>query len=195
MTLHVICVAYNRTISLGGLIDSFIVQTDPRWKFHIIHDGLAPLEVKRILTPYKDEPRVNFEETPERSGCWGHYNRRDKLQEIITEPGDYILMTNDDNYYVPVFVQYFLNECLASTGMVYCDTIHSYIQYDVFHTRPKVLFIDMGSFMVRSDVAKVVGFIHDHPAADGEYAEECATYCHNHHLEVKYIAKAIYVHN
>jgi hypothetical protein len=55
--------------------------------------------------------------------------------------------------------------------------------------------IDMGSFIVRADVAKTVGFTSDAFHADGIYAEAAAAYCNTTGLGIVYIPKAIFVHN
>ena len=195
MVLHVICVAYNRIIPLRGLIDSFMVQTDPRWVLHIIHDGPALNEVKDVINLYKGEHRVRYQETPQCNGNFGHVNRKMMLEKLAGACDDFVLITNDDNYYVPAFVEYFLKASTSEVGMMYCNTVHNYIQYDVLYTRVKECFIDMGSFVVRMDVAKAVGFTQTHHSADGYYAVHCAEYCNAHRLRILYIDKPLFVHN
>jgi len=195
MTLHVICVAYQRVIPLRILIDSFLVQTVPNWVLHIVHDGPAPQSVWEVINSYSD-PRIRFWCTSVRYGNFGHVNRRNTLQSLTGDlTNDYVLLTNDDNYYVPVFVNHFLKECKSNVGMVYCDTVHSYMGYSVLHSRVKEGFIDCGSFITRLDVAQSVGFRHDHHSADGTFAEECARYCVSHNLVVRYIPRPLFVHN
>jgi hypothetical protein len=172
-----------------------MVQTNPNWQLHIIHDGPALTDVKQVIKLYKHESRVHYEETFKRNACWGHPNRKMMLEKIQTADGDFILMTNDDNYYVPVFVEYFLNKCSTNAGMGYCNTIHNYMKYSVLYTRVKENYIDMGSFIVRADIAKSIGFKHMHEQADGRYAEECAASCLEKHLSVMYIDKPLFVHN
>jgi len=195
--INIICVAYKRVIPLRILIDSFLVQTDPRWRLYIVHDGPAPDSVKNMIAHVKDQ-RVSFEETDIRRGLWGHPNRQMMLKRLPFNHSDYLLMTNDDNYYTPIFVQMMLvrtRSQLARTGMVFCDTVHNYTKYEVLKTRLKVGSVDMGSFIVRMDIAKKIGFNYMVMEADGKYAEECANYCKKSRLNVQYIPKALFIHN
>jgi Glycosyl transferase family 2 len=197
MTLHVLCVAYNRILPLRGLIDSFMNQTDNRWTLTIMHDGPAPEGVQKVVTDtfYTSDGRIHYRETPQCNGAFGHPNRKLMLENLAGACDDYVLITNDDNYYVPAFVRDFLKECGADVGMVYCNTLHSYMQYTVMYTRVKECFIDMGSFIVRSDIAKSVGFNQTNHSADGKYAEECAAACSARNLRVIYVDKPLFIHN
>ena len=192
--LHVIVTVFKRNIQLRQLIDSFLLQTCADWQLHIIHDGPVTPEIIAVLTLYSD-PRIIFTETPQVNGIWGHPNRKFMLDNIQSTATDFILITNDDNQYTPVFVEYFLKECNGAIGFVYCDTIHSYMKYDILKTQVKENHIDMGSFIVRADIAKKTGFKHLHISADGKYAEECVANCKRANLKIAYIPKCLFVHN
>jgi hypothetical protein len=192
--IHTICTVYKRVVPMGRLIYEFILQTDVRWTLHIVHDGPAPRELIDLIFSFKDS-RITFTETPLINGFWGFPNRKKAIQEIDGAPNDYILVTNDDNQYLQVFMEYFLGQCLPDVGFVYCNTIHSYMGYGILITEVRQNYIDMGSFIVRLDVAKKVGFNHQHEQADGAYAEECAAECRARGLQIVQINKALYVHN
>lgn len=194
MKIHVICTVFQRVMPIGRLIYDFLLQTNPNWTLNIIHDGPAYQDLVLLVESFKD-PRITFQSTPQVNGFWGFPNRRKMIQEIQGEPTDYILCTNDDNQYLQVFAEYFINQCNSDVGMVYCNTLHSYMAYDVLHTEVRSHHIDMGSFIVRMDVAKKVGINHQHEQADGSYAEECATECTGRGLRIVQINKALYVHN
>ena len=174
------------------MIDCFLVQTDPHWEMHIIHDGPAPEAIKNLIP---DDNRITFYETQHRTGNYGHPNRRYLLNSVAMSPGDFVLITNDDNYYVPEYVRYVRAEAKTGVGIVYHDCLHNYYSYDCLKSKMQTNFIDMGSFIVRSDVAKTVGFTSDVFHADGIYAEACAAWCNSHHLAVRYIPKSLMVHN
>lgn len=195
MILHVVCVAYQRAIPLRVLVDSFINQTNPNWKLYVVHDGPANADVKTVMSLYKADNRISFTETTKRQKKFGHPIRREMVQKVTIQKGEYLVITNDDNYYVPTFVAKFLLMGKPNVGMVYCDTLHHCMEYRVLHTRLKVNYIDMGSFAVRGDVAKLVGFNHDRIDADGIYAEECARYCQSHLLNTVYIDLPLFIHN
>ncbi len=193
-TLKVIVVAYRRPIHLGILIDCFRVQTDSKWEMHIVHDGVSPPEVKKTIELRKDK-RVYFSETPIVKGNYGHPNRRMALNDISVNSNDFILITNDDNYYVPEFVKYIRSYFNPKTGMVYYDCLHNYYSYEVLKCKPQINYIDMGAFVVRGEIAKKVGFTSDLYHADGIYCEACATYCINNGYAIPYLPKAIFTHN
>lgn len=195
MKLHVICAAYQRAIPLRILVDSFVVQTNPNWELHVIHDGQAPEDVLEIMKMYPEEKRVTFYQTPERNGFWGMPNRKFMLQRMYGDPDDFVLITNDDNYYVPLFVEYMLKEVKPGVGIVYCNTVHSGFHYVVHPSSLREGYIDMGAFIVRLNIAQKVGFNHQHETADGAYAEECAKYCAANGFRTVHIPKPIWVHN
>jgi hypothetical protein len=194
MKLHIICTAFNRPLDLKRLIYDFLLQTNGNWTLRIIHDGPPPAGIKKFITSLRD-PRIQFEATKKINGYWGHVNRAAMLQDIKGDPGDYVLITNDDNQYVKSFVEIFMRNSGNNTGFLFCNTIHNYFDYDTLLTQVRVGAIDMGSFIVRLDVAKKVGFRHTVEVADGIYAEECAQECTRQNLKVIGIRKSLFIHN
>jgi hypothetical protein len=192
--IHVICTVFQRFLPLTRLVYDWLLQTDRNWDFHIVHDGPAPQEIKMLVDSLNDS-RITFESTTTINGLWGFPNRKRAIQELKGDDKDFILITNDDNQYMPVFVEYFLKECKPDVGMVYGNTIHNYMKYEILQTQIRECYIDMGSFIVRFDVAKHVGMNHQHEQADGKYAEECAAECKKRNLRIAQINKALYVHN
>jgi hypothetical protein len=102
-TLKIIVVAYFRALPLQIMINCFRIQTDKKWEMHIIHDGPAPEDVKAVIP---EDPRIFFYETEKRLQNYGHPNRRYMLNTIQVNTNDFILITNDDNYYMPEYVRY-----------------------------------------------------------------------------------------
>lgn len=199
MKIHVIVVAYERYEPLEILIRSFLVQTNPNWILYVIYDGPVPQKILDIIGVFIDgsrkDERIHFYKSEQRYQKYGHPNRRMMLQEIKTDLDDFILMTNDDNYYICRFVEFFLGVIKPDTGIVYCDTLHSLTDYDVHNSTLGQGGIDMGAFIVRSDVAKQTGFNHDDVQADGFYAGECLKTCERENLKAIKINKALFVHN
>lgn len=194
-TLKVMAVAFERPIPMRILIDCFLVQTNPNWELLIVHDGVASKAVREVAYNYADEPRVRYFETFKRKQQYGHPNRQTYLKSIEYSEDEFILLTNDDNFYCPVYVQYMLESIQENTGMVYCDTVHSHFKYNVLKTLVAVDHIDIGSFIVRADIAKAVGFNHFEFNGDGMYAEECKKLCIERGLRVDYVPKPIFIHN
>jgi len=202
MKLHVIVIAYNRPVPLRILVDSFIVQhslnpaVSVDWDMVIVHDGPASEEVLNTVALYENNPKISFIATEKRAGNSGYANRRDWLQKIKGEQDDFVLITNDDNYYVPRFIELFFEEAVKGrVGMIYCDFPHWNFYYDVLISKVKVNYIDMGAFIVNVHIAKKVGFVHDVPGADGMFAEECAAKCAEEQYNIVKINKPLFVHN
>jgi len=194
MKLYIIVAAYERPIALRLLIDSFLLQTNPNWELTIIHDGPASDEIKNTIAMYKNIEKIHYIESVERNGKWGHPNRKWILEQMPLCK-DFILMTNDDNYYVPKFIEYMLNKCDQNVGMAYCNTVHSYMNYNILYTKLIQNQVDLGSYITRLDVAKEVGFNHMFEQADGRFAEECRDRCRMKRLRIVYINLPIFVHN
>jgi hypothetical protein len=106
-----------------------------------------------------------------------------------------IVITNDDNYYVPTFVEQMLRNCSDTIGMVYCDTVHSYQFHDVTKSYLTEGSIDMGAFIVKYDIARHVRFKHEHFSADGTFADECRTHCAAKGFNIVQVPRPLFVHN
>lgn len=194
MKLKVICVAYERPIQLTSLIGCFIVQTNPNWELYIIYDGPVPDSIIKAKGVHQDK-RVFFTNSPTRNEKWGHPNRRDALDSLPGEDCDYVLITNDDNYYVPTFVEQMLRNSNDGIGMAYCDTIHSYQYHNLVQSFPVECGIDMGAFIVRYNIAKGTRFKYDHFSADGAYCEECRKVCSAQGYNIIQVPRPLFVHN
>lgn len=192
--LHVICTVYDRPIHLRRLIDCFVLQTVPDWKLYIICDGIPMPEILATMALYND-PRITFTSTPQVNGKWGHPNRKMMLEKLPPSSSDFVVITNDDNVYVTKFVEYFLGSVNPKVGFIFCDTIHSYLDYNVMKSLLQENYIDMGCFAVRLDVARIIGFNYEHFSADGTYAVACTTYCLRKDLKRVYIPKPLFTHS
>lgn len=195
--LYVVVIAYERPVPLRIMVDCIMMQTFHEWDLTVVHDGVASQAVMNVMNEYKD-PRIHFLETAQRRGLWGHPNRRMMIENLPTSTKDFLLITNDDNYYVPEFMSQMMYETQRqpNVGMVHCDVVHNYFKYGVLSTRPAPGRIDMGCFITRLDVAKEVGFDRcDDPVADGYFAQNCAQLCQNISLKIIHISRPLFVHN
>ena len=193
MKLQVIVIAYHRPIALRLLIDSFLLQTNPDWLMTIFHDGRAPNDVKKVIQGYNDQ-RILFTDSSKESGNHGFYIRQ-AILPIMSGESDFILNTNDDNYYPPKFVELMFKEIAPDVGIVFCDTVHSHQDYDLQISKLEVSGIDMGAFIVRLDVAKEAGFTHNTYAYDGYFAEDCLAVSISKGLRAVHIRKPLFIHN
>jgi hypothetical protein len=202
--LTIVCVAYKRYAQIPVLIHSFLCQSLQNWKLHIIHDGYDQ-EMDAVLRPYCDRHReITYEFTETRYNDFGHTLREIGIQKADTE---YILITNDDNYYVPEFLKLMFNEIsMHNLDMVLCDMVHSKInvtdgqmyylkdQYHYFRTYPKKFMIDIGCFIVRTELAKKAGFRDKSFTGDGTFVEDIISIS-DKPIRVGKLEKILFVHN
>lgn len=151
-----ICPAYN---SYPQIISSLICQTHKDWELFILHDGPNTTGLKELIT----DPRIHYQETPERTGNWGHHLRQWALKNLkeLCPDADYVVITNADNYHVPVYTEYLVKalENNPTAVAAYCsDMVHNYKAWQIIPCRLQLGFIDCGGVMVKKEVACQVGW-------------------------------------
>lgn len=176
--LTVICVSYKRYREIHILINSFLCQTMDNWKLLIIHDG-ADERMQAEVAPYLERHKnIQFMCTETRYNDWGHTLRKMGIEMADTE---FLMLTNDDNYYAPKFLQYMFEAIREQNlDMVLCDMVHSHrnprgrykTDYEFFETLPRLFWVDVGTFILRTDRAQAVGFVDKSHDADGIFVED-----------------------
>ena len=181
---------YNRPKEIMVILSSLVAQTNPNWKAHVVIDGLTN-DYFKVKEFYQDEERIRFSHLDKNHNDWGHTPRQYGLDNS-TE--DWVVMTGDDNYYVPVFVDEMLKNC-RGTHFVYCNMVHNWVNKDYIplDSEPKVYKIDIGNFMVHTTYGKSIKLQKDKNEADGLYVEEFLKTFPG--LKPKKIKKILYVHN
>jgi hypothetical protein len=165
----------QRLFALKACIYSILYQDYENIEIFIHHDG--PVNDKNIPEDIMSiDNRIKFISSEKRGDYWGFPERRPT--SIIEPLPDWVIYTNDDNYYVPTFVTTMLNTALLhDAGMVYCDFLHKGPwpgpDYQVLPSRVQKCWIDMGAFMTRIDVIQKCEWdVLDDAGADGIYAEK-----------------------
>jgi hypothetical protein len=194
--IHVLCVAYQRNLPLLGLILSFRNQTNANWDLEIMYDGRIPNDIREMICDQKaEDSRIKYNFSPQRLGNYGHNNRKKLIEDAKYDLKDFILLTNDDNYYVPAFINQVTQQINDTTGMVLFNMAHSHLDYEVIETEIIRKQIDIGSFVVRLDIAKETGFNSIEYHADYLFAKDCADLCYKKGLAIKKINKLLFIHN
>lgn len=168
----VICPIY---FCFPQIISSMINQTHKDWELYLIHDGKGD---KKITDYVKliDDPRIIYIETNERSGNYGHSIRKDYLNKIRHSDGDFVLITNGDNYHTPNCLKTLIGGFDSGVMATYCESMaHSYINWKIIESRLERGYLDCASVMVRKDIACLVGWndVETH-SADWNYFEDIA---------------------
>lgn len=162
----------NRIMTLHCLLYSLLSQTYQNFEIIVHHDG--PLEDKSLKKKIEliDE-RICFIETEERKNKWGFHERHALATK--DDNADYILFTNDDNYYVPIFLQYYVYILKSqNTELVYCNIIHNENAYRVINTFPEIGYIDLGCYITSLRLIKNTAWTSLDRVADGIYFKELA---------------------
>jgi hypothetical protein len=155
------------------IAESLILQTYPAWELLLVHDGEPDIKTSLELDNLwcKDD-RIQYLKTDKRYNDWGHTPRERGLKQISKE-SSYVVISGGDNYYVPTFLELMVKACKENTIAVYCDLIHNHeragVSYRKMDSSLSFGNIDCGNIMVRSDVAKEVGFTTKGFAADWDY--------------------------
>lgn len=184
---------YSRVSHLLTILGSLKAQTNQNWKAHVVAD-CPPYSIKEYMKKmieFLDDERIVLTFTENRYNDWGHTPRNIGL-ENATE--DWVIMTGEDNYYVPTFVENFLNAISESTHFVFCNMVHNWNrdQYVSVDCQPSYGKIDMGNFMTKTEFAKQMKLDVTLISADAKFVDE---YLKNFKGEVVKIDKFLYVHN
>lgn len=190
-----IVVCYERYEKVQCLIHSLLSQTYQNFEVILIHDGYDAKH-EEIIKPYLKDTRFQYRFSPQRYNNWG-MSLRNQGMEIAT--GDWIIHTNDDNYYVPIFLQE-LKNCIDSnpeSNFIYYDCVlshanalnHNKKNYGLLIPKIQYCHIDMGQFATKKEVICKYKF-QLVPAADGLLVEEMKK-----DLKPSYIDKILFVHN
>lgn len=164
-TLAVCVCAYRRPDQLPVLMHAMQAQTRRDFVLRITHDGSEGqmLALVRRVAEMLTIP-VEWRFSAVRHNDYGHSLRHRAIMECDST---YVLSTNDDNYYVPHFVELMLGAAERDRlDLVLCDMVHSHRDaggrrgeaYSPFPTWPRGYVSDIGCFIARTTVAQSVGF-------------------------------------
>ena len=177
-----VAVAFQRYEMIPVLIHCLKAQTDGRWRLLIIHDGPDEEHRAACAQAIAGDARISYMQTAARAGHFGHPLRDLGLAKVRAP---WVVLTNDDNYYAPVFVARMLRaaERQPMPLVVACNMVHNHPRvgylgqegkessYGVLVVQPRRQWIDVGSFMARTEVAQQVGFKGLGHDSDGDYLE------------------------
>lgn len=190
MLVDFIIPTFNRTDHLRSMLSSLITQSCNDWVATVVIDDEVNEKIESVISLFNDK-RISYIYMDKRYNDWGHTPREYGKQKSMAS---YIIMTGDDNYYVPTFVEE-LKQAINSNNnpaIVYWDMVHSHYEYQFFKCSLRYNQIDMGAFATRRDIAQSINLGTSY-AADGLFIEQ---YIKNYpeQQSVK-INKVLFVHN
>jgi hypothetical protein len=138
-----------------------------------------------------DDDRIKFTNLRNRYNDWGHTPRNYGVEHSTSE---WVVMTGEDNYYCPEFVDQML-QVSKGQDFVYCNMVHNWINKEYIGINTLLQFgrIDIGCFMVKTDIAKTIKLRTKEEWADWYFVEEFI----KKHKDANIIKldKVLYVHN
>lgn len=180
---------YNRVNSLYSILASLLAQTNENWIATVVVDDVENENIKNIISKF-DTDKIKYIFTNNRYNDWGQTPREIGKQQST---GDYVIMTGDDNYYVPVLVQELYNIIRTNRpGLIYWDMIHNHFDYSLFKCKTFYSNIDIGAFATRTDLAKQIVLGKDY-ASDGQFVLDIMNKFPQE--KVIKIEKVLFVHN
>ena len=177
--IHILAVAYLRLGELKVFVQSILNQSSDDWFLTICHDGPND-EFNSIMENYvaSGSNNIKFFHTETRFNDYGHTLHDLMLKEI---KGEYVLLTNADNYFIPKAIEY-LKNCINETNadVIIYDMIHSHNRpggrllppYSFFETDFNRLSIDVSAAIVNETLAGKVGFRDKTHDGDATYFED-----------------------
>ena len=193
MKIEFIIPTYARVNHLITIIGSLMAQSNPNWTAHVVAD-CPPEEIQdamKTIVEFFNDDRIKLTILPERHNDWGHTPRQYGLDNATEE---WVVMTGEDNYYVPHFVDIMLEES-KNQHFVYCDMVHNWTnkQYIPILSKLQLGKIDIGSFMTKTNMAQKIKLKKEHEWADWFFVQEFQ----NKYKMAKYkkVNRVLYVHN
>lgn len=191
MKIEFIIPTYNRPDHLMVILNCLMAQTCDDWTAHVIADNPPEGTLDKVKRYFEDNDRIRFTHLQKRWNDWGHTPRNLGLSELREE---WVVMTGEDNYYVPTFVAEVLRLATPPVNFIYCDMIHNWTKGQYYHVKcsPQQNEIDIGNSVYRSKLAKLMRLDARQIAADGIF---CEAYLRRFGGEQRHINKPLYVHN
>lgn len=194
MKIEFIIPTYNRPNHLKTIVCSLLAQTNENWTAHIVGDCVDNNmleEIHKFLNHINDG-RIRFSNLPVQYNNWGHTPRNYGLENAMEE---WVVMTGEDNYYVPTFVDNFLSVVKDDVNFVFCNMVHNWSADNYITVNCGIEYgkIDIGNFMTRTSNAKQLRLKAKINQADFLFVEEYV----NKFKDGKIIKidKFLYVHN
>lgn len=129
---------------------------------------------------------------PKESGV-GHHTREPGIRAAT---GDYIVLTNSDNYFMSGWLHAVNERYAPDVGVVYWNCINNLWRWgDLGGCKLKRGHIDLACVSVKADIAKKVGFPFRNYDGDWDYIDACVKEARNRGLRTVHINETLSVHN
>jgi hypothetical protein len=143
----VVRLKYAPETTFDTFMNSMLKQRYQNWEVVAVTDGPCEWEWFDIWTEDGGWDKFRLVRTPKPLGRWGHPYRQ---LGIDAARGDFIGLSNDDNYYTPGYLeQMVLALQTEKADIVMCPVVHSYSGWSVTPAGS-----DLGCWLARAEVVK-----------------------------------------
>lgn len=132
-------------------------------------------------------------------GGVGHSTRAPGIEAAT---GDWIVLTNADNYFVSGWLDRLVTNIASYAGLIFWNCVNNLWTWnkqggDVARMGCQIKrgWIDLSCVAVRSEIAKKVGFPWTHYDADFDYIKACTLECERLGLKTVHIPEILSIHN
>jgi hypothetical protein len=173
---------------------SLFEQTYRNWELLFVHDGPADELDDNSKAIIESDNRIRMIQSKTRANDWGHTPRQIAFEELRKNGGgDFLVVTNSDNYHVPGYIEKMLEHFDDGTHAVYCDMIHEYYSWRNFKTRLEYSFIDCGCVMSRSDSALKAGWNDNTYEGDWKFVADLIDVCGTR--AIRKVGATLFIHS
>lgn len=201
MKIEFIIPTYQRIDHLRTILCSLLAQTNPNWIAHVVGDCPPDNINSDIITfiRHLNDDRIRYRRLDKRYNDWGHTPRNYGLDNLLCEHSDLVVMTGEDNYYMPTFVENFLNEAKEPlANFFFCSFIHNQANMGKFYYPIKAQLekgkIDIGCYAFRKFLSEGVRLDTKMMEADWQFIVDLVDK-HGDIVNAVYLDETLYVHN
>lgn len=172
-----------RRYVMGALVEQ-------RPELIVTWDGKAP-PMFNLNFPSHFAENVKLVQCKQEGGV-GHHTRQPGIEAAT---GEWLVLTNADNYFVSGWQCRLLSHLGNNTGLVYWNCVHNIWQWQDRASTLQEGGIDLTCVAVRTEIAKEVGFSWRHYEGDSNYIQECLRKVRQADLNITHINETLCVHN
>lgn len=153
----------------------------------ICSDGTVDPKLKSALKSW-----CKFIECPKEGGV-GHHTRAPGIEAAT---GDYVVLTNSDNFFVLGWLHRIISNIKYSTGIIYWDCVNNLWGWTHGSgSRLRRGGIDLCCAAIKTSIAKEVGFPFRNYDGDWDYIAACLKLCNDREYAVTYLPEILTIHN
>jgi hypothetical protein len=157
-------------------------QRYKNWEIIAVTDG--PNEEAARVIAACDDTRFRLIQTDIRLGRWGHPYRQVGIDACR---GEFIGLSNDDNYYVPGYIEQMIHAMDAGVDLVMCQLLHSHAGWQINPPGN-----DLGAWIARTSLVRQVPWTGAEFDSDLKYLQALQAIAQG---RVATVLRPLFVHN